>query len=126
MSHKLQEQLSFRACKQLNVLKFTDLMSYKLGVLMYRANNGDLPSNIQSLFNTNYDNAYLTQQSNKFKVKYATTRLKASCPSICGVKLWNNLDVNICQSHSLEQFKKKLKNQLIVIILVYIFCVLHG
>ena len=99
--------------KQLNVLKFTDLMSYKLGVLMYRANNGDLPRNIQSLFNTNCDNVYLTRQSNKFKVKYARTRLKASCPSICGVKLWNNLDVNICQSHSLEQFKKKLKINLL-------------
>ena len=60
---------------------------------MYTANNGDLPSNIRSLFNTNCDN-------NKFKVKYAKTSHKASCPSICGVKFWNSLDANICQSLS--------------------------
>ena len=66
---------------------------------MYRANNGDMPSNnIQGLFNTNCDNVYLTRQSNKFKVKYARTSLKACCPSICGVKVC--LDANICQSLS--------------------------
>ena len=81
---------------------------------MYRVNNGTLPRNIQRLFNLNIDSTYTTRQRNKFKVCYARTSVKASCPSVSGVRLWNNLDPSICQCNSLDLFKKLLRQQILL------------
>ena len=57
--------------KKLKVLKFTDLVKYKLQLLMYKAWNVKLPKNVQSLFNVNNENKYPTRKGLDFKVKYS-------------------------------------------------------
>ena len=61
------------------------------------------------LFTKNFEAMHYTRQLNKFKVVYARTRFKACCPSISGVKFWNNLDINLTMCKSLVVFKRNLK-----------------
>ena len=95
--------------KELKILKFVDLLKFKLGIFMYKANNGSLPYKLQSLFTRNVADVYTTRQFNKFNVNFARTCITANCPSILGVRLWNILDKNISQCYYLKKFKKLLK-----------------
>ena len=87
--------------RKLKVLKFTDLVDYKIGLLMYKVKHNSLPSGMQAFFQINYVNKYFTRQIDKFCVTFARTTLKAKCVSVYGVKLWNSLDVNLrkCSSY---------------------------
>ena len=55
-----------------------------------------LPTCIQKFFDKSdvHEDIMITRQcaGNNFKVKYVRTTLKYMCLTICGVKLWNNLD----------------------------------
>ena len=95
--------------KELKILKFVDLLEFKLGTFMYKANNGSLPHKLQTLFTRNVADVYTTRQFNKLNVNFARTCIKANCPSILGVRLWNSLDKNISQCSSLSKFKKLMK-----------------
>ena len=108
-------------CNQLfylcQLLKFSDLVKYKTAIVMYKAENMMLPTFIQKFFDKSdvHDDIMITRQcaGNNFKVKYTRTTLKSMCLTICGVKLWNNLDKNLKKAKDVHLFKKCYKNHLL-------------
>ena len=58
-------------------MKFVDLLEFKLGTFMYKANRGSLPYKLESLFTRNVVDVYTTRQFNKFNVNFARTCIKA-------------------------------------------------
>ena len=86
--------------KKYNALKFKDLIEYQTCVLMYKASNNMLPTNIQTQFCKNQDmHRYSTRNKSKLYVTSVKSSIKQTSVNITGVKLWN----------SLEQDKKKFK-----------------
>ena len=102
--------------KKYKTLKFQDIVSLKTLCLIYAAQRELLPEEIQTLFtNTDSIHKYNTRASSKgnFHTKYCRTKLKSMCISVQGVKLWNNLDVNIRNLNTLSSFKVTLKQHYI-------------
>ena len=100
--------------KELNILKFLDLLEYKCGIIMYNAYHGSLPKKLQHLFELgNEKSKYKTRQEQHFKVNYRRTNVKAHCISSYGVKLWNQLPKNIVKAKSLFMFKRLFKKDLL-------------
>ena len=95
--------------KSLNILKFVDLVKFKLQLLMFKAWNVKLPVNVQSLFKVNINNKYPTRKCFNFKVNYCKTKFRSNCVSIIGVKLWNVLEDKFKSCRNLLCFKKCLK-----------------
>ncbi len=79
---------------------------------MYRANNGSLPGKLQEHFtilNTKHEYRTRSIVKNNFYCQSIKTKLKSFCISVAGVKLWNNVDMNVKNSVSFQIFKKRLK-----------------
>ena len=96
-----------------NLLKFVDIVKFKILLLMYKAKEGSLPDNLQMFFKIKTSDTISTRQDGKFYVAYARTKIKANCISICGVKLWNNLNVDISNIKPFKKFKLNLKKHII-------------
>ena len=100
--------------KKLNILKFTDLVEYKCGIIMFNAYSGKLPRNLQNMFNVvSQASSYGTRQRNKFSRKFCRTNIKAHCITSVEVKVWNNLPVSITELNLLYIFKKAYKKYII-------------
>ena len=95
-----------------NLLKFTDIIEYKTALIMYKARYNHLPVNIQLMF-TDREGGYNLRGELNLKTRYARTTLKAFCISVCGVKLWNSIDVEIKQCSNICKFKRMYKGCLI-------------
>ena len=94
--------------QQMHSLKFHDLVKYRTAIVMFKLYYGKLPTLLQSRFMRS-ENIHNTRSKNTFIVRYSRTNLKAMCISVCGVKLWNALPVNIKETRSLYTFKIKLE-----------------
>ena len=95
------------------MLKLFDIIELKTAMIMYKANNKMLPLNIQRLFSVDEVTYYNTRQLKNMKQVYIRTTLKSKCISICGVKLWNSLKMDLRNSTSLPRFKKEYKKSLL-------------
>ena len=80
---------------------------------MHKAKERSLPANIQLFFKIKPSININTRQEGKFYVVFARTKLKSKCISICGVKLWNNLNCNISGIKSFNKFKSVLKQYIL-------------
>ena len=81
---------------------------------MFKAYTNDLPYNLQSYFAiNNANNDYSLRSTNKFKIKYTRTSLKANCVSVKGPKLWNDLPNSVTCIKHVMRFKKVLKLELL-------------
>ena len=76
-----------------------EFVQNKTAILMFHLFHGTLPIHLQ----------------NRFSMVQARTNIKAMCPSVYGVKLWNSLSNNLRDCNSLIIFKKNLKKYLISI-----------
>lgn len=94
---------------QSKILKFPDLVLYQTLQLMYKAKSNKLPSNIQQLFKIE-DGYYDLRQKFIFKRNRCRTTRRGFNLSICGVREWNNLSIELKQCSNLNQFKKKYKH----------------
>ena len=90
--------------KELKILKFLDLVKFKILLLMFKAKNIELPTNLQEMFATKIDKRYVTRKQNNFIVQYSKSRVKSMCLSILGVKLWNALDNDLKECNLLVKF----------------------
>uniref|UniRef100_A0A3Q3KL62 Reverse transcriptase domain-containing protein n=1 Tax=Monopterus albus TaxID=43700 RepID=A0A3Q3KL62_MONAL len=90
------------------LLKFFDLVEYKTAVFMYKARNNLLPGGIQKLFGER-EGGYNLRGHLNLKVHAIRTTKKRFCISISGVKLWNNLTVDMKNSTRIKEFKYKYK-----------------
>lgn len=98
--------------KKYNCLKFQDIVNLKSLIIVYQAKNNILPDNVQNLFKESQSaHKYNTRSSanGNFDVQYCRTKLRSMAISIKGVKLWNELAINIHNSKSVMVFKKKVK-----------------
>lgn len=93
------------------LLKFSDLVKLYTVVPVFKANMNILPKNIQKLFCKRELKHNLRNQGN-FKVHYANNNRKRWCVSVCGVRLWNQLESHIKQCYNIYQFKKKYKESM--------------
>ena len=91
----------------------TGVVHSGLAGMMYKANKKMLPLNIQRLFSVDEVTYYNTRQLKNMKQVYIRTTLKSKCISICGVKLWNSLKMDLRNSTSLPRFKKEYKKSLL-------------
>ena len=82
---------------QSNIMKFTDIVKYQTAQVMYKAKNYKLPNNIQRLFNERQLRYKLRGKANFDRLRFRSNR-KGFCISICGVRQWNTLRVDIKQS----------------------------
>ena len=93
---------------QSKIMKFTDMVKFQTAQVMYKAKNNKLPNNIQKLFNERQLSYNLRGKLNFDRFSIRTTR-KGFCISVCGVKLWNSLNMEIKQCPSMKQFKRRYK-----------------
>ena len=100
--------------KELNILKFMDLVKSKILLLMFKAKNVELPTNLQSLFAMKNINNYKTRNQSNFVVNYSRCKIKSSCLSIIGVRLWNAINNNLKQCDSVVKFKTQLKKSYVI------------
>lgn len=91
------------------LLKLNDLVKYNTLIILYKAFNKLLPSNLQHIF-TRRENAHNLRGCGNFTLPRARTKRKRFCVSVCGVKLWNNLDTQHKQCQSIHRFKLLYKN----------------
>ena len=79
---------------------------------MYKAKNNLLPTKIQKYFvalNTVHSHNTRSSSKENLYIHAVRTKLKLSCLSVTGVKLWNKLDESIKQSKPLNICKQQLK-----------------
>ena len=80
---------------ELRMLKFQDLVNYKISINMYNASLKLLLPNVQRHFCKKPFSVYSLRNNSKFKLLRARTTVKSFCLCIYGVKFFNNLPENI-------------------------------
>ena len=93
---------------QSKILKFVDMVKYQTMQFMYKAKNNKLPGNIQQLFSLE-DVHYNLRRTFNFKRTRNRTTMRGFSLSICGVRMWNALKVELKKCQSMYQFKKMYK-----------------
>ena len=94
---------------RLKLLKFSDLVDYKIAIMMYNASLNLLPQNVQRYFSDNCNRVHSLRNDNKFKVIRARTVKKSHCLSVFGVKLFNSLPKDIVSAKNIFHFKLLFK-----------------
>lgn len=88
------------------LLKLTDIVKLKLGVLMFKGLRRELPVNVQSkiqMFSNSRRNMRVC------KTEYVRTTCRAKSSLIIGPKLFNNLSKELKGSRSIAMFKRLFK-----------------
>ena len=98
---KFREHTNGLFCN-LQLLKFEDLVTYKIAINMFYANLNLLPPNVQRYFSNNLDSAYSLRSNSLFKVSRARTAVKSYCLSVYGVKVFNSLPTNIVSAKNVS------------------------
>lgn len=93
-------------------LKFFDIVDLQTAQIMYKASNKLLPGNIQKMFYER-EGGYNLRGKLNLKTLTVRTTLKKFCLSICGVKLWNSLNVHLKECPNIIQFKKRYKDMIL-------------
>ena len=89
-------------------MTFFGLVQFKTAQIIYEARNKLLSGNILKYFRDREGRYELRKELN-FKHLGAKTTMKSMCISGRGVQIWNVLPEEIQKCTNLEQFKKKLK-----------------
>ena len=91
------------------------MIEYSNVVFMFKVYNNQFPRHLLSFFKRVYDihNHNTRKNVNNFKIKYCRTSQKASCISVIGPKLWNNLHSDLQCSKSISRFKTHYKRMLL-------------
>ena len=100
---------------ELNALKLFDLLEYKTGLFMHKANTNLLPKNVQSLSVHRQTHTRHTGNIQQFDVR------KQMCISIDGPKLWNSLETILKEETSMYMFRHKHKKNHYGIIHKYLY-----
>ena len=91
---------------ELHVLKLHDLIELRTAMIMYKANTGCLPVNLQTMFRMS------SEKINNTRQVFARTTKKANCITVHGITLWNTIQDRIRSSHNLHTFKKRFSVKL--------------
>ena len=83
---------------------------------MFKATKNSLPEKLQSKYKPIGEvHSYNTRNRTKFKyyINNVKCYVKSMCPSVNGVKTFNNLSENIKNAPSISSFKKRIKRMLL-------------
>jgi len=96
---------------ELKVLKLFDLIDLNTSIIIYKAVKNILPTNLKHILQIHFSNN--SRQKDKINLQhlYARTTQRSMCLSVCGVKLWNSLSVQIKKSTHIHEFKYKFKER---------------
>ena len=94
---------------QSKLLNIHDLAKYYTSIILFKAFNKLLPSNIQHFFTIRERTHNLRGYGDFVLPKVRTTR-KSFCVSACGVKLWNSLDIQHKKCQNIHRFKLLYKH----------------
>ena len=95
--------------KNMKLLKFKDLVDYKISIIMFKASKNMLPLNVQKLFTRLDSNYTLCSKGNFYKSQVRTSK-KAKCISVYGVKLFNQFNNNLKNAINIHVFKRLYKS----------------
>ena len=93
---------------KLKALKFMDLVDQKTALILFKARINMLPPNIQRLFKER-EGGYALRGELNWKQNSHNTTMKSRCISVCGVRLWNALPINLKHCRNVASFKKAYK-----------------
>lgn len=97
---------------KLKILKFKDLIDYKIIQIVFRAHNNQLPRNIQELFQLR-ENTYNFRGISMFSKPLIRTNSKLHCITTQGVILWNNSNNDLKLCKNLLQLKFLFKKRIL-------------
>ena len=87
--------------KELRILKFLDLVKYKMGVFMYKASCHAMPKNIVSIYSKHSaKDCHILRSQGKLKNNYVRTNLIAHTLAILGVQLFSDITDEIKKAKS--------------------------
>ena len=97
-----------------NQLKIDDLCKLNIVTFMYKYCNNLLPSTFNLLFKTNSENhSYNTRCATNFNIPKNKLEFGKKSISYQGVKIWNNIPINIKNSGNIKHFKDTYKKVLV-------------
>ena len=97
--------------KKFKCLKLVDIIRLQTCVLMYNANKGILPKNVQHNFIKNSEiHKYNTRRRNDFFTSQSSTNLRKISVNQKGIELWNALPNRVKESVSINVFKGNIKS----------------
>ena len=70
---------------ELHVLKLHDLIELRTAMILYKANTGCLPVNLQVLFHMRRERIHDTRNSRNVRQVFARTTKKANCITVRGI-----------------------------------------
>lgn len=91
------------------LLKMYDLVNLYTAQIMFRAFHNLLPVNIQNIF-SHRGQCYSLRGFGNFIVPMVRTTRRSFSVSVCGVKLWNSLGLELKQCQSIYYFKSLYKS----------------
>ena len=94
------------------LLKLKDIVELQTLLVMFKVKGRTMPDNIQNLFAFSSENKDHRRKFD-FKHPFGRTTLKQMCISVCGVKLWNSLTIDLKACTNINQFKRMYKNKII-------------
>lgn len=97
---------------KLNILKFYDLVDYKVTLIMYKVYYKMLPDKILSMFEKRYCR-YELKGICLFKKLKVRTNTRCRTISVRGVNLWNCLHTDLKLTQTISGFKRLLRNKMI-------------
>ena len=93
------------------IMRFQQLVKFKISIFMFKVKMKILPPIIQTLFPTS-NQPISTRNNNDFSLQHARTNYKLHCLSYAGVRLWNSLPPTIRNSPRISTLKKHLLQEL--------------
>ena len=100
--------------RDLEILTIDKLIVHRIGVAMYKFNNGFLPEVLNAMYRKNSEiHSYNTRNKDMFRISSGTQTF-----SSISARIWNSLMVNLDINVSLIKFKESLKQYLLSNILI--------
>ena len=100
--------------RDLEILTIDKLIVHRIGVAMYKINNGFLPEVLNAMYRKNCEiHSYNTRNKDMFRISPGTQTF-----SNISARIWNSLMVNLDINVSLIKFKESLKQYLLSNVLI--------
>ena len=96
--------------KQLKLLTIFELNEYNIAIFMFLCSKGAIPERLSKHFIKNsLIHSYGTRQASYYHTPQVRTNISKNSIFFRGPEIWNNLDISIRESPSLNTFKRRLR-----------------
>ena len=96
------------------ILPFNLLVKHRIGLLMYKLSNGNIPKPLLNIYKSNKDiHTHFTRQANHFRSRRGNTEFVYRTFAFQSVFIWNKIIQNIDINVHITRFKHLLKEFLL-------------